>query len=113
MLEIRIDGLNIQHGRSKLMAKNMKAYREPTWDEIAVCARRIYETQGRPEGKALDHWLQAEALLVAERKTEAGLPTTGGAASSKAPNTRNLKAPPAREPAAAWPEAARGSLHKN
>jgi len=44
----------------------------PTHDEIAACARRIYETEGRPEGKAMEHWLQAEAQLIAERKLQAG-----------------------------------------
>ena len=55
------------------MAKNIKAYQQPTHEEIAACALRIYEMEGRPEGKSLEHWLQAEAQLVAERKAEAGL----------------------------------------
>jgi hypothetical protein len=53
------------------MAKNMKAHRKPTHDEIAACAHRIYESEGRPEGKAMEHWLQAEAQLIAEFKAEA------------------------------------------
>jgi hypothetical protein len=55
------------------MAKNIKAYQQPTHEEIAACAHRIYEVEGRPEGKSLEHWLQAEAQLVAERKAEAGM----------------------------------------
>jgi len=53
------------------MAKNIKAYQQPTHEEIAACAHRIYETEGRPEGKSQEHWLQAETQLVAQRKAEA------------------------------------------
>jgi Protein of unknown function (DUF2934) len=55
------------------MSKNAKSYHPPTHDEIAACARRIYDIEGRPEGKAMEHWLQAEAQLVAERKAQAGM----------------------------------------
>lgn len=53
------------------MAKTSKAPQKPTHDEIAACARHIYEAEGRPEGKAMQHWLQAEAQLIAERKAPA------------------------------------------
>lgn len=53
------------------MAKNMKTHRKPTHEEIAACAHQIYESEGRPEGKAMEHWLQAEAQLIAEFKAEA------------------------------------------
>ena len=33
---------------------------EATEDEIAVCAYFIWEQEGKPVGRALDHWLQAE-----------------------------------------------------
>jgi Protein of unknown function (DUF2934) len=36
-----------------------------THEEIAVCAYFIWEHEGRPEGRALDHWLQAELQLAA------------------------------------------------
>ena len=36
-----------------------------THDEIAVCAYFIWEQEGKPEGRALDHWLQAELQLAA------------------------------------------------
>jgi hypothetical protein len=55
------------------MSKGIKSYREPTQAEIAACAQHIYEAEGRPEGKALQHWLEAEAQLIAERKADAGL----------------------------------------
>ena len=36
-----------------------------TKDEIAVCAYFIWEQEGKPAGRALDHWLQAELQLAA------------------------------------------------
>jgi hypothetical protein len=38
---------------------------EATEDEIAVCAYFIWEQEGKPVGRALDHWLQAELQLTA------------------------------------------------
>jgi hypothetical protein len=35
----------------------------PTPDEIAERAYTIYEREGRVDGKAMDHWLQAESEL--------------------------------------------------
>ncbi len=79
------------------MSKSIKAYQEPTHDEIAACARAIYEMEGHPEGKAVEHWLQAEAQLIAERKAQAGqmpakavakaAPTAPQNAGKKAKNT--------------------------
>lgn len=34
----------------------------PTHDEIAAIARSLWEGEGRPEGKAEEHWRLAEAL---------------------------------------------------
>ncbi len=31
-------------------------------DEIREIAYRIWEDEGRPEGRVLDHWLEAEAV---------------------------------------------------
>ena len=36
---------------------------EPTHDDIAQCARMIWEAAGKPEGRAQEHWLLAEAQL--------------------------------------------------
>ena len=36
-------------------------------DEIKVCAYFIWEQEGKPVGRALDHWLQAELQLACER----------------------------------------------
>ena len=41
------------------------AHSEATEDEIAVCAYYIWEQEGKPERRALDHWLQAELQLAA------------------------------------------------
>jgi len=56
------------------MQKSAKAFQKPTHEEIAACARHIYEMEGRPEGKAVEHWLEAEAQLIAERKAKAAAP---------------------------------------
>jgi len=47
------------HNRSK---------NEPTHDEIAAVARAIWEQEGRPEGRNVEHWLQAEKQLRQRRK---------------------------------------------
>jgi len=52
------------------MSKHLKHYQPPTHEEISACALRIYEMEGRPEGKAMEHWLQAEAQLTSERKAQ-------------------------------------------
>jgi hypothetical protein len=31
-------------------------------EEVKVIAYRLWEDEGRPEGRALDHWLKAETL---------------------------------------------------
>ena len=38
---------------------------DATNEEIAVCAYFIWEEEGKPVGRALDHWLQAELQLAA------------------------------------------------
>lgn len=53
------------------MSKSLNSHQPPAHEEIAACARQIYEAEGRPEGKALEHWLQAEKQLIAERKAQA------------------------------------------
>jgi hypothetical protein len=39
------------------------AARRPTDDDVAVRAFEIYEREGRPEGRHLAHWVQAENEL--------------------------------------------------
>lgn len=43
----------------------------PTREEIALCAHQIWEEAGRPDGRDLEHWLQAEARLQKTRPAPA------------------------------------------
>jgi hypothetical protein len=45
-----------------------------TREEIALYAYYIWEKEGRPEGRALEHWLQAELQLRAARPLDAPRP---------------------------------------
>jgi hypothetical protein len=40
----------------------------PSPDEVARRAYFSYVNQGSPQGQAVQHWLEAEAQLLAERK---------------------------------------------
>lgn len=42
---------------------------KPTHEEISQRARAIYEQTGRRPGRDLENWLEAEAQLLAARKT--------------------------------------------
>ncbi len=95
------------------MSKNVKANQGPTHQEITARAHRIYEAEGRPEGKAMEHWLQAEAQLAAERK---------GAAETSQATTAAKPTPPAAKPATApantgtrpgWQAPARPTANRN
>ncbi len=90
------------------MSKSAKNYQPPTHEEIAAHARRIYETEGRPDGKAMQHWLQAEAQLIAERKAAAGQSAEKAAkplqASSPATTTARGEG---------WQTAGRQQAHRN
>ena len=95
------------------MAKNMKSYQQPTHEEISAVARQIYEREGRPEGRAMQHWLQAEKQLISERKAAAGNAQAKPAAMPKA------QAPAVAAPAASttrpagWQSSGRQDLHRN
>lgn len=39
-------------------------------ERIKMIAFRIWEQEGRPEGRALDHWLKAEQLWSDEKEFE-------------------------------------------
>jgi hypothetical protein len=43
----------------------------PTPEEITSCAHLIWEQEGRPGGRDLDHWLHAEAQLQQNRRQDA------------------------------------------
>ncbi len=65
------------------MTKQTKTFTEPTADEIAAYAYKLWEAEGRPDGKDVDHWLQAKAHLTADRQYEAGVLTTREAEAKK------------------------------
>ncbi len=70
------------------MSKHSKSYREPSHEEIAIRAQGIYEREGRPQGRATQHWLQAEAQLIAERKAEAEASAKTQSKQSSAPGNK-------------------------
>ena len=39
-------------------------------DEIAKIAYQIYEGSGRLEGRELDHWLEAERIVMAQHREQ-------------------------------------------
>ena len=53
------------------MNKKDKKSSGPTCEEISALAYHLYEQEGRPHGRNVEHWLQAELLLTlraAEKK---------------------------------------------
>jgi hypothetical protein len=65
------------------MTKQMKSFSEPTQDEIAAYAYKLWEAEGRPDGRDVDHWLQAKAHLTADRQYEAGVLAAPSATTAK------------------------------
>jgi len=59
----------------------------PTTEEIALCAYWIWEKEGRPTGRDLIHWRQAEAQLQADYFHE----QLAAVQSTPAPRTRRAK----------------------
>jgi hypothetical protein len=62
-----------------------------TREAIERCAYLIWEREGRPAGRALDNWAQAEAGLLAAGQLKvapAEAPTAVGANSSPSPRRR-------------------------
>jgi hypothetical protein len=55
---------------------------QPAREEIEQLAHEIYESEGCPEGKDLEHWLQAEVQLLGHRIHE-WLSENGGNSSSE------------------------------
>ncbi len=48
-------------------AREAKPTFEITTERISICAHAIWEEQGRPQGRELEHWLQAESQLKASQ----------------------------------------------
>jgi Protein of unknown function (DUF2934) len=57
--------LHEAYSRFFKMTPEQDAHSQATEDEIAECANYIWEQEGKPERRALDHWLQAEFQLAA------------------------------------------------
>jgi hypothetical protein len=43
---------------------------KPTFDQIAHLAFDIWEKEGRPHGRHMEHWLEAESLLIVARSEQ-------------------------------------------
>lgn len=50
----------------------------PSAQEIANCAYAMWEKEGRPHGRDLEHWLRAKAQLEGDRQQDS-LPSVKGA----------------------------------
>lgn len=46
--------------------RNTRRLAMPTHDEVAAFAHLIWEKEGKPEGRHLQHWHEAEAQLKAD-----------------------------------------------
>jgi hypothetical protein len=46
-------------------------FMRPSHEEIAALAYHVYLSEGCPEGRAIQHWLEAEAQLMATRQADA------------------------------------------
>jgi hypothetical protein len=65
-------------------------------EQIARRAYEIWEAEGRPDGRATDHWIKAEAILrdgapVESAPREAAPATTGKPTATRAPRRKNLE----------------------
>lgn len=68
----------------------------PQLDEHKIAARSysIWESEGKPDGKALDHWLQAQSELVAEIKRTTKAPIKAKAKTATAAKKPRAAAKP-------------------
>jgi hypothetical protein len=74
------------------MQKQTKNFNPPTDEEVAAFAYKLWEAEGRPEGRDFDHWLQAKAHLTADRQYEAGvLPSAAPTAQSRDTETKKKR----------------------
>ena len=70
------------------MAKTLEQER-PSHDEIARRAYAIFEQQGRPEGREMEHWLEAEAQLTRGSQNQDKTTTTASAPTRPIARARN------------------------
>jgi hypothetical protein len=59
--------------------------------EITKRAHAIWEREGRPEGKAADHWQRAEAEIAAESTPKAARPKASAKAAVAAPEATTAR----------------------
>ncbi len=69
------------------MAKHMSDSNMPTHEQITRRAYEIFIERGRPEGRDLEHWLEAEKQLRAGGQTKSATPMNATANVSNAPST--------------------------
>lgn len=63
----RCGNASLHHIATKQNMKTIKSNSvTPTEDEITALAHELWELEGRPEGKAEEHWQRAEAQLRGE-----------------------------------------------
>lgn len=58
-------------------------YAEALHKQVAERAYALWESEGRPHGRDLDHWRQAECEIMASGTTEGAPSSTASAASRK------------------------------
>jgi hypothetical protein len=80
------------------MTKETKTFNEPTQDEIAAYAYKLWEAEGRPAGRDFDHWLQAKAHLTADRQYEAGVLVSPTASTKKRKGETGQRSNGTRQP---------------
>ncbi len=66
------------------MPSENNEFPHPAPEDIAICAYLIWEKEGRPAGRAKEHWLQAETQLMACRAHEEWTREPGGGAGGDA-----------------------------
>jgi hypothetical protein len=54
-------------------------------EQIAIVAHRIYEDEGRPSGKADEHWARAERVVREQRLGVSGTEREGASVEALAP----------------------------
>ena len=91
------------------MSKNSTSNQKPTHEEIAACAQAIYEREGRPQGRALQHWLQAEAQLTAQRNKAATAAPQAAKPATAPQQAAKPAAPQAAKPGSAPANKMRGN----
>lgn len=63
--------LNSKNKTEMTATSEIRFYKEPTHDEIALSAFLAWERDGRPQGADLNYWFDAEARLRTQRQKQA------------------------------------------